>query len=69
MENHNKSLLVRSGRQPDVHVLSWMEAPIDFEVAEAKILLALVAGLKDIGSTAEARVIDFYFHEYPTSEG
>jgi hypothetical protein len=27
MENHNKSLLPRSGRQPDVRTPSWTEAP------------------------------------------
>jgi hypothetical protein len=47
MENHNKSLPTHSGRQPDVCVPSWIEAPTDSEVVEAKILLAKVAGLKD----------------------
>jgi hypothetical protein len=61
MENHNKSLPARSTRQLDVQVPSWVEAPTDLEVAEAKILLAEIAGLKDRGLTAEAVVIDFVF--------
>jgi hypothetical protein len=59
MENHNKSLPTHSRRQPDVHVPSWIEAPTDSEVAEVKVLLAEIAGLKDRGLTAEAVVIDF----------
>jgi hypothetical protein len=61
MENHNKSLPTRSGRQPDVRVPSWIEALTDSEVAEAKVLLAKIAGLKDRGLTVEAVVIDFVF--------
>jgi hypothetical protein len=61
MENHNKSLPARFGRQPDVRVPSWIEAPTDSEFAEAKILLTEVAGLKDWGLTIEAIVIDFVF--------
>jgi hypothetical protein len=61
MENHNKSLSASSGRQPDVRVPSWIEAPTDSEVAEGKILLAEIAGLKDRGLTTEAVVIDFLF--------
>jgi hypothetical protein len=62
MENHNKSLPARSGRQPDVHVPSWIEAPTNFEVVEAKVLLAEIAGLKDRGLIAEVVVIDFVFN-------
>jgi hypothetical protein len=40
---------------------SWIEAPTDSEVAEAKILLVEIAGLKDRGLTAEAVVIDIVF--------
>jgi hypothetical protein len=61
MENHNKSLPARSVRQPDVRVLSWIEAPTDSEVAEARILLAEITSLKDRGLTVEVVVIDFVF--------
>jgi hypothetical protein len=61
MENQNKSLPARYGRQHDVRVSSWIEAPTDSEVAEAKILLAEVAGLKYRGLIAETMVIDFVF--------
>jgi hypothetical protein len=44
-----------------VHVPSWIEAPTDSEVAEAKILLAEIAGLKDKGLATEAVVIDLAF--------
>ena len=40
------SLLVRSRRQPDVRVMSWIEAPTDLEVAEARVLPAEIASLK-----------------------
>jgi hypothetical protein len=61
MENHNKSLPARSGRQPDVCVPSWIEAPTDSEVAETKVLMAEIVVLKDRGQTIEAVVIDFVF--------
>jgi hypothetical protein len=61
MENHKKSLPARSGRQPDVRVSCWIDAPTDSEVVEAKILLVEIAGLKDKGLTTEAVVIDFVF--------
>lgn len=61
MENHNNSLSPRSGRQPDVRVPSWIEAPTDSEVVEAKVLLAEIAALKDRGLTTEAVVVDFVF--------
>jgi hypothetical protein len=54
-------LLAHSRRQPDVGVPSWIEAPTDSEVAETKILLAEIAGLKNRGLTAKAVVIDFVF--------
>ena len=57
MENHKKSLPAHSGRQQDVRVPSWIEAPTDSDVAEAKVLLAEIVGLKDRGLTAEAVVI------------
>jgi hypothetical protein len=44
-----------------VRVPSWIEAPTNFEVVEANILLAEIAGLKDRGLTAEDVVIDFVF--------
>jgi hypothetical protein len=62
MENLNKSLPTHSGRQLDVRVPSWIEAPTDFEVAKVKVLLAKIAGLKDRGLTAEAVVTDFVFN-------
>jgi hypothetical protein len=40
---------------------SWIEAPTDLEVAEARVLLAEVANLKDRGLTTEVVVIDFVF--------
>jgi hypothetical protein len=61
MENHNKSLHARSGRQHDVRMSSRIEAPTDLEVAEARILLAEIASMKDRGFTTEAIVIDFDF--------
>jgi hypothetical protein len=61
MENHNKSLSACSRRQPHVLVPSWIKAPTDSEVVEAKILLAEVARLKDRGLTAKAVVIAFVF--------
>lgn len=48
-------------RQPDVRMSSWIEAPTDLEVAEARVLLAEVANLKDRGLTTEVVVIDFVF--------
>jgi hypothetical protein len=41
---------------------SWIEAPTNFEVIEAKVLLAEIAGLKDKGLTPEVVVIDFVFN-------
>jgi hypothetical protein len=61
MENHNKFLPARSGRQPDVWVSSWIEAPTDSMVVEARILLAEVVGLKDTCLITEATIIDFVF--------
>ena len=60
MENHNNSLPVRSGRQPDVRTPSWTEVPIDSELAESRVLLAEICALKDRGLT-EAIVVDFAF--------
>jgi hypothetical protein len=37
------------------------QAPTDFEVAEARVLLADIANLKERGLTAEAMVIDYVF--------
>jgi hypothetical protein len=51
----------RSGRQPDVRALSWIESPTDLEIAEAKVLLAEICLLKERGLTAEAVVADFVF--------
>jgi hypothetical protein len=59
MENHNKSLPPRSGRQPDVRTFSWTEAPTYSELAESIVLLAEIHALKDRGLTAEAVVVDF----------
>ena len=61
MENHNKFLSARSRRQPDVWVSSWIEAPTDSMVVEARILLAEVVGLKDTCLITEATIIDFVF--------
>jgi hypothetical protein len=49
MENHHKSLLARSGRQPDVRTPSWTEVPTNSEVTEARILLAEISVLKNRG--------------------
>jgi hypothetical protein len=61
VENHGKSLHPRSGRQPDVRAPSWIESPTDFEIAEAKVILAEICLLKERGLTAEAVVADFVF--------
>jgi hypothetical protein len=61
VENHGKSLPPRSGRQPDVHTLSWIESPTALDITEAKILLAEICLLKEKGLTAEAVVADFVF--------
>jgi hypothetical protein len=61
VENHCKSLPPRSGRQPDVHIPSWVESPTPSEIMEAKVLLAEVCLLKDRGLTAEVVVADFVF--------
>jgi hypothetical protein len=52
VENHGQSLPPRSGRQPDVHTLSWIESPTALEVTEAKVLLAAISLLKERGLTA-----------------
>jgi hypothetical protein len=64
MENHDKSLPPRSGRQPDVRMPSWTEAAIDSELAESNVLLAKICALKDRGLTAEAIVVDFDFKNF-----
>jgi hypothetical protein len=51
----------RSGRQPDVCTLSWIESLNPSEITEAKVLLVEVCLLKDMGLTAEAVVADFVF--------
>jgi hypothetical protein len=61
MENHNKSLHARSGRQLDVRTPSWIEVPTDSEFAESKILLVEIYTLKNRGLTVEAVVVDFIF--------
>jgi hypothetical protein len=61
MENHQESLPACSRRQLDVQTPSWMEVPTDSELAEARILLAGIFALKNIGLTAEAVVVDFVF--------
>jgi hypothetical protein len=61
VENHCRSLPPRSGRQPDVRTLSWIESPTLSEITEAKALLAEICLLKDRGLTAEAVVVDFVF--------
>jgi hypothetical protein len=47
VENHGKSLLHRSGRQPDVRTPSWIDSPTALEITEAKILLAEICLLKE----------------------
>jgi hypothetical protein len=61
VENHGKSLPLRSGRHPDVRTLSWVESPTALEVMEARVLLAKICLLKERGLTAEAVVADFVF--------
>jgi hypothetical protein len=61
MENHKKSLLARSGRQPDVRTPIWTEIPTDSELAESRVLLAEICVLKDRDLTAEVVVVDFVF--------
>jgi hypothetical protein len=61
VENHDKSLPPRLGRQPDVRTPSWIESPTALEVTEAKVLLAEVCLLKERGLTAKAVVADFVF--------
>jgi hypothetical protein len=61
VENHCKSLPPRSGRQPDVRTLSWVESPTPSEVTKAKVLFAEICLLKDRGLTAKAVVADFIF--------
>jgi hypothetical protein len=61
MENHNKSLPPRSGRQPDVRTPSWTESPTSLDLAESRVLLAEICALEDKGLIAEAVVADFVF--------
>jgi hypothetical protein len=61
VENHDKSLPPRSGRQPNVRTPSWVESPTALEVTEARVLLAEICLLKERGMTAEAVVADFVF--------
>jgi hypothetical protein len=61
VENHCKSLPPRSGRQPYVRTLSWVESPTPLEVTEARVLLVEICLLKERGLTAEAVVPDFVF--------
>jgi hypothetical protein len=61
VENHDKSLPPRPGRQPDVRTLSWVESPTALEVTKARVLLAEICLLKERGLTAEAVVTDFIF--------
>ena len=61
MENHNKSLPTRSGRQPDVRTPSWTEVPTDSEFVESRVLLTEICALKNSGLTAEVVVVDFVF--------
>jgi hypothetical protein len=61
MENHNKSLPPRPGRQPDIRTPSWEEYPSYLEVANAKVLLTKICSLKDKGLTAEVVVANFIF--------
>jgi hypothetical protein len=64
MENHNKSLPARSGRQPDVQTPNWTEVPIDSELAKSKVLLAEIYVLKNRGLTTEAVVVHFVFKKF-----
>ena len=61
VENHGKSLPPRSGRQPDVRAPSWTKSPTDFEITEARVLLAEIGLLKESGLTVEVAVADFVF--------
>jgi hypothetical protein len=49
VENPCKSLSPRSGRQLDVCTPSWVESPIFSKIIEAKLLLAEICLLKDVG--------------------
>jgi hypothetical protein len=42
-------------------MLSWIEVPIDSELAESRVLLVEICALKNRGLTAEAVVVDFVF--------
>jgi hypothetical protein len=69
MENHNKSLPARSGRQPDVQTPSWTEVPTYSKLAESRVLLAEICVLKNRILTAEAFVVDFVFKNiYPLQD-
>jgi hypothetical protein len=59
MENHNKSLPPRLGRQPDVRTPSWTEFPTGSELTESRVLLVEICSLKDKGLAAEGVVADF----------
>jgi hypothetical protein len=61
VENHDKSLPPRSGRQLDVRTPSWIESPTALEVTEARVLLAEICLLKKRGLTTEVVVADFVF--------
>jgi hypothetical protein len=61
MENHNKSLPVRSGRQHDVGTPRWTKVPIYSELAESRVVHAEICALWDRGLNAEAVVVDFVF--------
>jgi hypothetical protein len=61
MENHNKSLPPRSGRQPEVRMPRWTESPTHSELVESKMLLAEICTLKNRGLTSEAVVAIFVF--------
>jgi hypothetical protein len=69
VENHCESLPPRSGRQPDVRTLSWVESPTPLEVTKARVLLAEICLLKEKGLTAEAVVANFVFKNIQPLKG
>jgi hypothetical protein len=57
------SLLAHLGRQPNVKLPSWEEAPTDQESVEVVALMVEITTLKENGLTTQALVIDFVYHK------
>jgi hypothetical protein len=56
------SLLAHLGRQPNVRLPSWEEAPTDLEFVEVVALMTEIATLKKNDLTTQVVVIDFVYH-------